>query len=185
VDPNAYDALADHGQLLQVGRVVGLLNKRLPKRRFILMGPGRWGSRGDIKLGVNVTYSDINCAAMLIEIARPKGNYVPELSFGTHFFQDLVESSIRYLPLYPDDDGVVFNEEFLLHAEHQLPVLLPEYAWLAQVVRVIDVPKASGGRLLQVLTNAEEDRAVGLLVEPQEKPRADEASPRATARAVP
>ena len=42
---------------------------------------------------------------MLIEIARKKGNYVPDLSFGTHFFQDLVESSIRYLPLYPDDPG--------------------------------------------------------------------------------
>lgn len=185
VDPNAYDALTDHGQLLQVGRVVGLLNKRLPKRRFILMGPGRWGSRGDIKLGVSVTYSDINCAAMLIEIARRKGNYVPELSFGTHFFQDLVESSIRYLPLYPDDDGVVFSEEFFLHAENQLPVLLPEYAWLAQVVRVIDVAKASGGKLLQVLMNAEEDRAVGLLVEAREKTPPAETSSRATVRAMP
>ena len=77
------------------------------------MGPGRWGSRGDIKLGVNVTYSDINNTAVLIEIARKKGNYVPDLSFGTHFFQDLVEASIRYLPLYPDEKGIIFNEEFL------------------------------------------------------------------------
>jgi len=165
VDPAAYDALSEHAQLLQVGRVVGLLNRQLPKRRFILMGPGRWGSRGDIKLGVSVTYSDINCAAMLIEIARRKGNYVPELSFGTHFFQDLVESSIRYLPLYPDDDGVVFNEEFLRRAENQLPTLLPDYAWLAHVVRVIDIPRESNGMVLQVLMNADEDRAVGLLVE--------------------
>ena len=29
------------------------------------MGPGRWGSRGDIKLGVSVTYADINNTAML------------------------------------------------------------------------------------------------------------------------
>ena len=67
------------------------------------MGPGRWGSRGDIKLGVSVTYADINNTAMLIEIARRTGNYVPDLSFGTHFFQDLVEAQIRYLPLYPDE----------------------------------------------------------------------------------
>ena len=67
------------------------------------MGPGRWGSRGDIRLGVPVTYADISNAAVLIEIARQKGGYVPDLSFGTHFFQDLVESNIRYLPLYPDD----------------------------------------------------------------------------------
>jgi hypothetical protein len=38
---------------------------------------------------------------MLIEIARRTGSYVPDLSFGTHFFQDLVEAQIRYLPLYP------------------------------------------------------------------------------------
>ena len=73
-------------------RVVGRLNKLLPKRQFILMGPGRWGSRGDIKLGVSVTYADINNTAVLIEIARQEGNYVPDLSFGTHFFQDLVEA---------------------------------------------------------------------------------------------
>ena len=83
------------------------------------MGPGRWGSRGDIKLGVSVTYSDINNTAVLMEIAAKRGNYVPDLSFGTHFFQDLVEAGIRYLPLFPGERGEVFNELFLRRvAEH-------------------------------------------------------------------
>ena len=90
------------------------------------MGPGRWGSRGDIRLGVPVTYADINNAAVLIEIARQKGDYVPDLSFGTHFFQDLVESHIRYLPLYPDDPEVVFNEAFFRNAPNVLASLAPE-----------------------------------------------------------
>ena len=34
-----------------------------------------------------------------------EGQLPPELSFGTHFFQDLVEAEIRYIPLYPDDPG--------------------------------------------------------------------------------
>ena len=34
----------------------------------------------------------INNTAMLIEIARKTGDYLPDLSFGTHFFQDLVEA---------------------------------------------------------------------------------------------
>ena len=110
VDPDSYNDLDDLADLRAVGRAVGRLNKLLPKRRFILMGPGRWGSRGDIKLGVNVTYSDINNTALLIEIARQKGSYVPELSFGTHFFQDLVSRPrFRYLPLYPDEQKNVFN----------------------------------------------------------------------------
>ena len=55
VDPERYSALPDAESLRRVGRVVGRLNKLLPKRQFILMGPGRWGSRGDIRLGVPVT----------------------------------------------------------------------------------------------------------------------------------
>ena len=49
-----------------------------------------------------------------------KGGYLPDLSFGTHFFQDLVESNIRYLPLYPDDPDVVFNEAFFQRAPNAL-----------------------------------------------------------------
>ncbi len=86
VDPQKYSQLAEYQEMLKVGRAVSKLNQLLPRRRFILMGPGRWGSRGDIKLGVNVTYSDIKNTAMLIEIARREKNYVPEPSFGTHFF---------------------------------------------------------------------------------------------------
>jgi hypothetical protein len=168
VDPRKYARLERQAELAEVGRAVGKLNKLLPRRQFILMGPGRWGSRGDIKLGVSVTYSDINNTAVLVEIARKEGNYVPDLSFGTHFFQDLVEASIRYLPLYPDEPGVVFNEEFLQKAPNLLPELLPDYAHLGEVVRVIDVPAATGGQILRVLMNAELDHAVGMFAPPKQ-----------------
>jgi pyruvate,water dikinase len=162
VDPEGYAQLRDRADLLAVGESVGKLNTLLPKRQFILIGPGRWGSRGDIKLGVGVTYSDINNTAMLIEVARKTGDYLPDLSFGTHFFQDLVESEIRYLPLYPDDDG--FLNMRLLHASHNLlTAMLPEYEHLSDVVRVIDVPSANGGRIIRVLMNSELDEAVAVL----------------------
>jgi hypothetical protein len=152
-------------QMREVGRAVSRLNKLLPKRQFILIGPGRWGSRGDIRLGVPVTYSEINGSAMLVEIARKKGNYVPELSFGTHFFQDLVESSIRYLPLYPDEPGNVLNEELLRRGPNILSQLLPEHAGEAGVITVIDVPSQSGGRILRVALNAELEAAMAYLAE--------------------
>jgi pyruvate,water dikinase len=161
VDPDAYAALGDLESLRDVGRAVGRLNKMLPKRRFVLMGPGRWGSRGDIKLGVPVTYSDISNTSLLIEIASRLEGSMPELSFGTHFFQDLVEASIRYLPLYPDDEGVALNLEFLRQAHNEFPALVPEYARLADAVRVIDVAAATGGRVLAVRMNADEDKALG------------------------
>ncbi len=165
VDADAYNELSEMSDLMAVGRAVSRLNVILPKGKFILMGPGRWGSRGDVKLGVHVTYSDINNTAMLIEIARKRGGFVPDLSFGTHFFQDLVEASIRFLPLYPDDEGTVFNERFFRGSPNELATLAPEFQSLADTVRVIDVARASGGNVLQVLMNADEERAVGLLVE--------------------
>lgn len=166
VDPAEYARVSDFNELKTIGRVVGKLNKILPKRQFILMGPGRWGSRGDIKMGVDVNYADINNTAVLIEIARKKGNYTPDLSFGTHFFQDLVESSIRYLPLYPDEKSVVFNERFLLSAENILDKILPGYDALEKKVRVIDVPKTAPGLILRVLMNADLQEAVAVLASP-------------------
>ena len=168
VDADAYAALPDRKSMLEVGRAVGRLNKMLPKRQFILMGPGRWGSRGDVKLGVSVTYADISNTAMLVEIARKKGDYVPDLSFGTHFFQDLVESRIRYLPLYPDEPGIVFNELFLSRSQNLLTIMLPEYRHLEEVVKIVDLPASSGGRNLRVLLNAELNEALALLVDADE-----------------
>ncbi len=166
VDPKSYYNLSSREELVEVGRAVSKLNKILPKRKFILIGPGRWGSRGDIKLGVNVTYSDINNTAMLIEVAKQIGNYTPDLSFGTHFFQDLVEASIRYLPLYPDDDGTVFNEVFFRKSNNILEHLLPEYKHLDETVKVIDVTAVTDGNILKVLINAELEEAVAFINEP-------------------
>ena len=169
VDLEGYSQLPDSAAMRDVGRAVGRLNKLLPKRQFILIGPGRWGSRGDIRLGVPVTYSDINNTAMLIEVARQKGNYLPELSFGTHFFQDLVEASIRYLPLYPDDPTTTFNELFLRRSRNILEELLPEFAHVAGTLRVTDVALETGGLILRVLMNSDLDQAVGFLSPPRQE----------------
>lgn len=165
VDPVRYAELPDVNVMREIGRAVGRLNRLLPRREFVLMGPGRWGSRGDIRLGVSVTYSDINNTVALIEIARKKRNYVPDLSFGTHFFQDLVEAEIRYLPLFPDEAGNHFNEAFLLGASNQLAALLPEFAHLADTVRVIDV-KAETGGALQIPMSGELNEAIAYFDRP-------------------
>ena len=166
VDPEAYVSLPNLSDLKDVGKAVSRLNKLLPKRQFILMGPGRWGSRGDIRLGVPVTYSDINNTALLVEIAHQTGKYSPDLSFGTHFFQDLVEANIRYLPLYPGEDENILNHLFFRRGENLLPELVPEFSHLSDTVRVVDVARESEGQVLRVLMNADLGEAVGLLAEP-------------------
>jgi len=164
IDPRDYNRLESAERRLGVARAVRLLNERLQERCFILMGPGRWGTR-DLRMGVHVGYSDINYANMLIEIARPVGGFVPEVSFGSHFFQDLVESRIPYLALYPEEEGNLFDEEFFHGARNALPHLLPELADYADVVRVIDVADASGDLLLNVDMDGDAQEALGYLAE--------------------
>lgn len=167
VDPYAYDSMEELNDLISVGKIISQLNSELPKKKFILAGPGRWGSRGDIKLGVRVTYSDINNTAMLIEIAKQKKGYMPELSFGTHFFQDLVESQIKYLPLYPDDENSVFNNDFFTLSKNSLSSfvnLSPEKKDLFEsVIRVIDIEEFAKGYSGEIVMDGDSSYAIGFL----------------------
>jgi pyruvate,water dikinase len=167
VDPRDYESLETREKMMRVARAIGAVNKSLPQRRFLLMGPGRWGSRGDIRLGVPVTYADICHTSILVEVARQKGSYLPDVSFGTHFFNDLVESGINYLPLYPDDPEVVWNEAFLNQSPNSLAEVVPEFADMEGVVQVIHVPEVANGKYLQVIMDAESDKALGFLAKPE------------------
>jgi pyruvate,water dikinase len=171
VDPEEYGKLESHQYLMRVGSAVGELNRILYRRSFILMGPGRWGSRGDIKLGVSVTYSDISNSAMLIEIAQKKSKHQPELSFGTHFFQDLVEANIKYLPLYPEDKGITFSKSFFHRNSNSLESILPAYADLSHVIKVINISENYFRKELVILMNADLEKAVAYLDQPLKSER--------------
>jgi len=160
VDPRAYDRLDTVEKKHRVGWAVGQLNKRLEGKRYALLGPGRWGSN-DINLGVRVTYSDINNTRLLVEIAFARDGYTPEVSYGTHFFADLVEADIAIMPLYPDNPGCMLNEEFLLGSENGLARVDPALVDLAEVIRLVQVPALRDGMLLQVSLDAESQEGIG------------------------
>jgi hypothetical protein len=162
VDPEAYAHVPDEMTRLQLARVVGRLNQTLDKKRFVLMGPGRWGSINP-DLGVKVTYADIYNAAMLIEIGLSDGRSVPEVSYGTHFYQDLVESEIYPLALFPGQGDTIFRWGFFRQSPSVLPELLPDDARHGDYVRVIDVPVVAQGRLLEVIMDGDSSRAVAYL----------------------
>jgi len=164
IDPIDYEKVPTYEKKSAVGKVVGRLNERLEEGRFILMGPGRWGSN-NIDLGVRVRYADIHGTSALIEIARTRDGYTPEVSFGTHFFQDLIEAGIFYLPLYPEEEGSVFNEKFLRQSPNMLKALLPDAADHAETIRVIHVPQATDGLFLHLYMNADTDSALAFLGE--------------------
>lgn len=163
VNSNEYNKLLSSNEMYETGRIVGRLNRLLPRKKFILMGPGRWGSKGDIKLGVPVVYSDINNTAMLIEIAKESEGYVPELSFGTHFFQDLVEENIRYLPLYPSNELTILDESKILNSKNFLNEYLPEWSSYSKVIHLMRISNENPGTRLNIYMDSEIGKAVACI----------------------
>jgi len=140
IDPVKYTALSLQKKY-EVARLVGRLNRQIEDRdktRVMLLGPGRWGSTTP-SLGVPVSFSEINNIAILGEIAYSDGNFMPELSYGTHFFQDLVETGIFYLAIFPGEKDVVFNAQWLGKLVNQTEKVAPNFAQYSDVVKVFDV----------------------------------------------
>ena len=152
VPPEAYER-ADPRRRQAIARIIGQLNKALEGQTFILIGPGRWGS-SNVQLGVPVTYADIFNARALVELAMGRGAAAPEPSYGTHFFQDLVETNIHPLAIYPDEPDNFLNRAFLDGAQDRLADLLPAAAG-ADGVRVIQPPAERPGQKLEVVMDGE------------------------------
>ena len=162
VDPSKYIETPDNTARYEIARIVGRLNKKMEGRRYILLGPGRWGS-SNIDLGVKVSYADIYNTLMLVEIAFAGSAGTPELSYGTHFFQDLVEAAIYPLPLYPDEKGTIINRAFFDKSPNALASLSPPDEPYSEYVKVVDVRQVSGGRVLEVAMSSDEEKAIAYL----------------------
>jgi pyruvate, water dikinase len=161
IDPKKYAGIGSQSNKKSLGRVVGSINSYLRGKddKVMAIGPGRWGS-GNIDLGVNVSYSDIDNVKVLVEVGRTEAGHEPELSYGTHFFQDLVEADIIYLPVFPDQVNTQFNSRFFTQSLNVLAQLLPDLAEFQDLVQLIDVPAATGGLYAHVIADTQSRTAV-------------------------
>jgi hypothetical protein len=100
-------------------------------------GPGRWATSTP-SLGIPVSFAEINSASVICEIAAMHEGLVPDVSLGTHFFNDLVELNMLYFAVSPDKKGHLLNQELLLGLPNRLKQLLPEAAAMEAVLRVVD-----------------------------------------------
>jgi len=160
IDPWRY-AAADVELKRSLPRLVGAIDRHplIAQGKIIMIGPGRWGTN-NFQLGVSVGYADINNAAVLVELAHEEAGQLPEVSYGTHFFQDIVEDQIVYLAVYPDDPTAMFNRDFLQSAPSILAELVPESDKFRDLVRVLDVPRASRGSLAHLLADPQNQKAL-------------------------
>ena len=154
VDAEAYYQLDTQGAHSDVAHRIGQLNGALEGRTFILVGPGRWGS-SDPMQGVPVTYADIFNTRALVEVANKKNGFSSEPSYGTHFFQDLVESQIYPLAVYPEEPGDHFNSDFIRQAENQISKFISEQTKSTRCIKVIYIPTERPGYQMELLMDGQ------------------------------
>lgn len=86
-----------------IGRLLHL-DEEKPPEQIMLIGPGRWGTTTP-SLGVPVSFAEIDTATVLCEIVAMREDLVPDVSLGTHFFNDLVEMDVLYWRSFPAERG--------------------------------------------------------------------------------
>ncbi|WP_274363121.1 PEP/pyruvate-binding domain-containing protein [Paenibacillus thermotolerans] len=118
-----------------VARQVGKINSALKGKNAMLIGPGRWGTTTP-SLGVPVHFTELCNMSVICEVASAEGGLMPELSYGSHFFQDLVETGIFYSAVFAGRDDVVYRPEVVLERENILESVLPGSSQYSDVIHI-------------------------------------------------
>lgn len=141
VDPKGYSELTNQDKYA-LARVIGELNKMIDRQKLsvMLVAPGRIGSSTP-SLGLPLSFAEISNISILCETAYEIMGMVPDLSYGSHFFQDLVEADIFYVSIFPQMKETVFNKTFFDDEVNLLSELIPNAAKYEQVLKVIDTKK--------------------------------------------
>jgi len=164
VVPETYSRLRwrdRHAVAKVVGRVVHAPRPG-PRPTLMLVGPGRWGTSTP-ELGVPVSFADIDAASVLCECALMHEGLVPDVSLGSHFFNDIVELDMLYLAVHPEREGDVLDRAFFATAPNRLLERVPDAGPWEGVVRVVSGDDA--GRRLVVRADATTQEAILFLTD--------------------
>ncbi len=106
-------------------------------KHLLLMSPGRVGTSSP-ELGVPVTFASISGFAGICEVSDNRAGYTPELSYGSHLFQDLVEADIFYSAIWNDKRTLVYKEDFFEGLPDRFPEICPDAPELFHIFTVTE-----------------------------------------------
>ncbi len=144
VDPQRYYACS-HAKKSLIASLIGNANTFFGKENasWLLLVPGRVGTSSP-ELGVPVNFADISTLSALCEVAYSGAGYSPELSYGSHMFQDLVECGIFYGGIHEDRRRIAYAPEMLASLPDCTELACGNIADsdLAGIIRVSDTREA-------------------------------------------
>jgi hypothetical protein len=152
VSPEGYFSLTSAAERNRLERAIGRVNAALKDETFICVGPGRWGTSTP-DLGVSIAYGDIYHTRALVELTGKGIGPDLEPSFGTHFFQDLMEAHIFPLNVNLEDADCAFHRDFFYKTTNHLVDFLPTEGKLSKTLRLIKVNDFRVGYDLRLVMN--------------------------------
>lgn len=135
VDPVAYYNMK-YNDKYKVAKMIGKVNWTFKNqdKHILLMVPGRIGTSSP-ELGVPTNFSDISGFEAICEIEEKNAGYNPELSYGSHIFQDLVEAEILYTAAFMNEKTKVYEPSKL----EKYPNILEEFEGCDEVKGIVSV----------------------------------------------
>jgi hypothetical protein len=125
----------DNKLTIAMAEEIAVLNEKMVKenRKYILIGPGRWGTR-DRFLGIPVAWPQISGAKVIVEVSLP--DFHPDASLGSHFFHNVTSMNVGYFSINLDSDQdkicwenirnqqVIGKGEFFSHVRFEKSLLI-------------------------------------------------------------
>jgi CheY-like chemotaxis protein len=131
VEPEKFDNL----RTTEMAEEIDVFNRKMmsQSRRYVLIGPGRWGTK-DRFLGIPVVWPQISNARVIVEVGLP--NFRVDASQGSHFFHNVTSMNIGYLSIHQDTaegtilwdklkkQKVVSKGKFFRHIRFEKPLVI-------------------------------------------------------------
>lgn len=132
--------------------IIGRINQYYKDsgKTLMLISPGRIGTSSP-ELGITVSFSDISNFSILCEYEDADIGFIPELSYGSHMFQDIVETNMFYIAIMDLNTNIhnYFNKNLLIANangdtlfrngnENLIDKIFPEQDGVSQVIKVFE-----------------------------------------------
>jgi len=153
VDPQTFEA--DKMPLVagEINKINALFNET--RTKYVLMGPGRWGS-SDRWLGIPVVWNDISNVGVMVETTIE--SIKADFSQGSHFFQNITSLGISYITVQDKgSDFIDYNflssrepanaTRYLKHIRFDRPLRILVDGTTSQAV-IMEGPVESGTQIM-------------------------------------
>lgn len=141
VDPKEYYEYP-YARKSEVAGVIGRINRYFlsqPEKKNVLLAvPGRIGTSSP-ELGIPAAFAELSGYCGICEVSDDRAGYMPELSFGSHMFQDLVEADIFYAAIYADREEICYHRDCFADCPDLFAKICPQEEGLSSMISVYDL----------------------------------------------